>query len=406
MKKNNIKASVALALYFFTGCSLADQYMFMLPADISPSDSSQIEKPTSPEEEDNSGGWLRYFHEINTLKYTSLLEDWGSNRDEAFFYDPRGLSDSTIPKGRFGVSSIGTISINETPLTHVNFMSGVKSADIINVINNRGMSNIGGMRDLQIVQTLNLNNNNIKNLDSLLNLRFARLINLTGNPELNDISGLKNLNIPKNTGYPPSPTASINLEKFSISNKNKPNAGSSFCNSMEAGAIGVSLYANRSYVSGGYAKDVCNSDSEWIDFVHSLSYSWQRYISVSTINSIQTYASSVDLSNKGLRNQDLPNSQYPIVNTSVLDLSGNRIDNLGFLSGVKSAFTINLKDNPLLDDISGLSGFERGEVYFDKSIFAKVPAAESLFCLGMKNDSVRVFVNNVGLRPESNDICK
>lgn len=395
-----------LALSFFSGCSLADQYVFMLPADISPNDSSQIEKPTTPEEEDNNGGWLRYFHEINTLKYSALLEDWGSNRDEAFFYDPRGLNDSTIPKGRFGVSSIGTISINETPLTHVNFMSGVKSADIINIINNRGMSNIGGMKDLQIVQTLNLNNNDIKNLDSLLNLRFARLINLTGNPELNDISGLKNLNIPKNTGYPPSPTASINLEKFSISNKNKPNAGSSFCNSMEAGAIGVSLYANRSYVSDGYAKDVCNSDSEWIDFVHSHSYSWQNYISVSTITSIKSYASSVDLRNKGLRNQDLPGSQYPIIETTVLDLSDNRLDNIGFLGRVKSALTINLKGNPLLDDISGLSGFERGEVYFDKSIFAKVPAAESPFCLGMKNDSVRVFVNNVGLRPESNDICK
>lgn len=405
MKKNNVKASVALALSFFSGCSLADQYMFMLPVDISLSDSLQIEKPTSPEEEDNSGGWLRYFHEINTLKYTSLLEDWGSNRDEAFFYDPRGLSDSTIPKGRFGVSSIGTMTINGTPLTHINFMVGVKRADIINIFNNRDMSSIDGMRDLEFVNTLHIYNNNIKNLDSLLNLKFARIITLSGNPQLNDITGLRNLYVQKNSDYPPHPTATIQFDDQNLRHKNKPNAGSSFCNSVESGAIQI-------YLSGwktGYAKDVCNSDSEWIDFVHSLSssWSWGRYISVSTINSIQTYASSVDLSNKGLRNQDLPNSQYPIVNTSALDLSGNRIDNLGFLSGVKSAITINLKDNPLLDDISGLSGFERGDVYFDKSIFAKVPVAESQFCLGMKNGNVEVFVKNVGaLRPESNDICK
>ncbi len=406
MKGSNTKASVALALYFFTGCSLAEQYMFMLPLDISPSDSSQIEKPISPEEEDNSGGWLRYFHEINTLKYTSLLEDWGSNGDTAFFYDPRGLSDSTIPKGRFGVSSIGTMKIYGTPLTHVNFMAGVKRADSINLFNNTGMSNIDGMRDLEFVKNLYIYNSNIKNLDSLLNLKFAMIIKLNGNPQLNDITGLRNLYVEKNPDpeYRFQPTATIEFDDENLRQKNKPNAGSSFCNSVESGAIEIILSAG---LKMGYAKDVCNSDSEWIDFVHSLSSSWARYVSVSTINSIQTYASSVNLSNKGLRNQDLPNSQYPIVNTSVLDLSGNRIDNLGFLSGVKSAITINLKDNPLLDDISGLSGFERGDVYFDKSIFAKVPVAESQFCLGMKNGNVEVFVNNVGaLRPESNDICK
>lgn len=402
MKRNNTKASVALALSFFSGCSLADQYMFMLPVDISPSDSSQIEKPTSPEEEDNSGGWLRYFHEINTLKRTSLLEDWASNRDEAFFYDPRGLSDSTIPKGRFGVSSIGTMTINGKPLTHINFMVGVKRADIINILNNRDMSNIDGMRDLEFVNTLNMYNNNIKNLDSLLNLKFARIITLYGNPQLNDITGLRNLYIQKNSEYPPHPTAIIIFDTENLRHKNKPSAGSDFCKSVESDGIEIQLSGRKL----GKAKDVCNSDSEWIDFVHSHSYSWQNYISVSTITSIKSYASSVDLRNKGLRNQDLPSSQYPIIETTVLDLSDNRLDNVGFLGGVKSALAINLKGNPLLDDISGLSGFERGEVYFDKSIFAKVPTPESPFCLGMKNDSVRVFVNNVGLRPESNDICK
>ena len=193
MKKNNIKASVALALSVFSGCSVADQYMFMLPADISPSDSSQIENPTLPEDEDNNGGWLRYFHEINTLKYTSLLEDWASNRDEAFFYDPRGLNDSTIPKGRFGVSAIGNMTINGTSLTNVNFMRGVKRAGIINIFYNKGMSNIDGIKDLEFVDILSLYNNNIKNLNSLQNLKFARSIELSGNPQLNDITGLRNL---------------------------------------------------------------------------------------------------------------------------------------------------------------------------------------------------------------------
>jgi hypothetical protein len=402
MKKNNIKASVALALSVFSGCSMADQYMFMLPADISPSDSSQIENPTSPEEEDNNGGWLRYFHEINTLKYTSLLEDWGSNRDEAFFYDPRGLSDSTIPKGRFGVSSIGKMTINGTPLTHINFMKGVKSADIINVFYNKNMSNIDGIKDLEFVNILSLYNNNIKNLDSLLSLKFARSIELSGNPQLNDITGLRNLYIQKNSDYPPHPTAIIIFDKESLRHKNKPSAGSNFCKSVELGGIEIQLSGG----GQGRAKDVCNSDSEWIDFVHSLSYSWQNYISVSTIASVKSYASSVDLSNKGLRNQDLPGSRYPIVDTTVLNLSSNRLDNLGFLGDVKSAFAIDLKGNPLLDDISGLSEFERGEVYFDKSIFAKTPASDSLFCLGMNNGNVRVFVNGSGLRPESNDICR
>lgn len=224
----------------------------------------------------NSEEWLTYFHSIGQLTEANHLNEWNTLQLQAFIGngDRNSINDESLPQSSFGVTEIFSFLVENTAMTHVNFMQGVKNinhsfifvnaelnditglSDLNPIQNNLSLQlqinkldNLNGLQNITSLKSLNLQINELKNLDELINLEnVTEYVYIRYNPELTDISGLQNLFLSTVKVYIDDPTQYTT----------KIPTGSTFCNSLLSFSTDSDSYPV--YYQGNKVpfSDICN----------------------------------------------------------------------------------------------------------------------------------------------------
>lgn len=132
------------------------------------------------------------------------------------------LLDSEIPKGTFGLNTIGFLGLTGNKLTNVDFLAGVVDSTQSLELDRNNLTNLNGLSSLKIQRDyFKLQKNSFTSLNGLQNLAQIRSLHIYDNPQLIDISAISNLGS-YGTVYMDNP----------IQYKSKPKIGSVFCNSI------------------------------------------------------------------------------------------------------------------------------------------------------------------------------
>tara|TARA_Y100000588_G_scaffold238217_1_gene251920 strand:- start:5612 stop:6445 length:834 start_codon:yes stop_codon:yes gene_type:complete len=224
----------------------------------------------------NSEEWLTYFHSIGQLTEANHLNEWNTLQLHAFIgnAERNSINDESLPQSSFGVTEIFDFLVENTVMTHVNFMQGVKNinsnfafvnaelnditglSDLNPIQNNLSLQlqinkldNLNGLQNITSLKSLNLQINELKNLDELINLEnVIEYIYIRYNPELTDISGLQNLSLSTVKVYIDDPTQYTT----------KVPIGSTFCNSLSNFTIDSDSYPVDYQGSKVPFSDICN----------------------------------------------------------------------------------------------------------------------------------------------------
>ncbi len=283
--------------------------------------------------------WLNLFHNKGLFLNYSSQENIGANQN--YSMNSKGLDNNNIPsESILFKNSAYTVNFSDNGFTNVDFLSNLKNVSYgtysgytpkIDLTGNL-LNNISGLSSLEYIGINNVNSG----------LYFEPSSTFT------DLSPLYNLS----QGYV---RLGRNAEEFDV-NQNKLDWNTTTCANISSGKVRY-YGASNALMS---AADFCTTDDDWMNFFHDqglfLTIGSQASISAST---------TIDLSDRGLNDSDLPNESWTIPHLLTLDLSGNNLTHVNFLSSlnvVKHYYTqskyntyLDLKGNPL-NDISGLSG--------------------------------------------------
>tara|TARA_Y100001960_G_scaffold318116_1_gene387413 strand:- start:2797 stop:15378 length:12582 start_codon:yes stop_codon:yes gene_type:complete len=355
--------------------------------------------------------FLKVFDKSNAFANYYSLQEWLTTNTTASL-SSLDLTNADIPDGEIGVVSLYRLNISENNLTNIDFMQSVEESrysldfsfnNIENVnglqnlttstrdilLNNNNITDLTGLEKLEEVgddyhQTVTLygtnvhlygnpgvrtsnidfRNNQLTNVDGLSGLRDLTYTNLyiSKNPSLTDITGLSNLNsityktdrhcnswdyrarCDYTTFYHYYYLFVDSPEQYT----EKPETNSTFCVNLKAGKI-VSLRETDNVRMT--PADLCNITDEWLKLFHSYDQiKWEVDPNVINTNNL-----TINLSNNGITNADLPAVDFSFSTPYDINFSENSLTDVNFMNPLTaSRYLLELSNNNI-SDISGLS---------------------------------------------------
>ena len=257
------------------------------------------------------------------------------------------------------INNVGSIS-NNLDLTVNNKLEIVTIKDLSRVGRNIIVSNLPSLKEFSLsnIENINLNltlTNNPELTKVTLNnvQKIGRNTKIENNPKLNDLSGLANL-------YKVGTTFDIDEpSQYTI----LPDYETPFCRGITASDI-IPEY-NTDFVS---ILNLCNNVPEhaiWLDIFHS--YNQMREVDTIFEWDLDENKSNVNLSNKGLSENDFPD--FPINSSKlyIFNISNNSFTQLDILDNLTEIRDSLYAQNNLINDISNLYQLTRVENKLDLS---------------------------------------
>lgn len=226
-----LKNKIIFSLLFMTALSSVAGERYRFQTELYP---KKTETPDEPKE--NGEEWRNFFLAANVtfkdrIKFSSSVTARGIdtpqkwNQGGVSWYITMyniGLLDSEIPKGTFGLNSIGFLGLSGNKLTNVDFLAGISESTQSLELERNGLVNLKGLSNLKVQKDyFKLQKNSFTSLNGLQNLTQIRSLHIYDNPQLTDISAISNL-ASYGTVYMDDPSQY----------KSKPKIGSVFCNSI------------------------------------------------------------------------------------------------------------------------------------------------------------------------------
>ncbi|MND11976.1 hypothetical protein D3C87_505000 [compost metagenome] len=389
IKKSSI--SLLMLLLVATAADAERSYNIIVRLNASPQTGGPIDggDATGPAGGDGKS-WLSFFQNKGSLSSLTNINQWRkSDKQGSVLLSNRKLANTSLPGGTLGTAEIYDIDMSNNHLSNLNFMNGVKESHNIVMSDNRNL-NINGLKSLESVSTLDLKNTYTNDFSSLSNLRSADYINLgieldtLSEPTItiNSMAGLGNISTPQN-GNKIKIVLPYEANLVSISPTiSRLKYSTPLCRAIEAGRASVAIFlpteVDENGKPGGFIEydyfgtAVCDGD-EWMTFFHKANGSYQEYM----------VATNPGMENKSMRitsremGEAIPKTPYPQRWLGRLDLDGDYVENIDFLSmvtrldeitiensginninglgNVSSANYITLRNMPGLKDISALS---------------------------------------------------
>jgi len=382
VKTMKLKKIALLALAYSINANSSDSYDIRLYIDGIRAPEISTPTVSDPALEPNPSDWIRFFR-MRGVSIPSHYIDFSTAAEDKLRlragWTP-AVTDSMLPQGTLGTERIYSLDFDQSDISHVNFMRGVKYVDWL----------------LELGVTKNL-----KSLDGLQDLVGAYQIELMpydeGRPTLLDISGLKNLKFVDNIwlkyqtkivdftplsgvigSYTPSRTAVLHLQMFPFELTSKLMWNTPVCQAMKNKKVIVSfthykirMYASNSEViSSPYPGSFCKSGDFWIDAINIRSRKNWPYL-FTEADLPDPYSDSYtdatldlgafEFGSKAVTENTFPGPQLPerfSGYTNIL-LSRTELTNLNLLGGLNKITNLTMEQSTKLTDITALRKFSK-----------------------------------------------
>lgn len=365
----------------------------------------------------NTSGWIAFLQAHN--QWNGYLTETDIKATDNIMLTGYRYSNEDLPTGTVGVPELSTIQLTRNSIDDLSFLNGTKIKTLLSDENPITDFSSFPQEDYFL---LSLKKNNITDLSMLSHLKNVKYLYLQDNP-FTSIKPLENIE-------------SADIIRISSDVKsldeytNKLDLSSNFCQKIKTNEI--SIYKD-------YKKEsailLCDISDDWVVFLHG-----HNQLTSITDSSEITISSTINLSNKGLNDADMP--LYPLTTgdgaVRTFNLMNNNLTHVNFFSeltktqATSSSYGINLENNPISDP-SGLSGLTevghikfsdaatftnlssfynltKGYVYLDRDLrdfeeYANNIDYNSPLCQGIANGQVNLIYLNAG-SVEKMEICE
>ena len=268
---------------------------------------------------DPNTAWLNFFKANGELTSFINLKEWENSEVLA---DVSGLSltNGSIPSSLMRITSLGSLDFSNNDLANAFFLNNI--------------TQVGG--------TINLSENRLSNFGAVGNLTTAGNVILNGNSNVVSIQPLENIASANNVTID-SPTQYTE----------KPNFDTTFCEAVKR--LNVRVFDTTRRLS---IKDVCSNvstEDQWLNFFQAEHNTLlnPKLNELSEWNLKNGVASIIG--EQEINNSVFPTNPLPAPSVFAIEISGQQINNVNFLSQVTEVRSRLILADNVISDISGLS---------------------------------------------------
>jgi len=279
--------------------------------------------------------WLQYLISNTGITASSMSEL--NNLTSNISLNKSTMTNSAIPQYPMGLNSIGSLSISNTGFTDLDFLQELNSANNITISDNRNLTTLAGLNNLESVTNFHLARNQyITDLDPLLSLKSGN-IDLSNQTNITSIYGLKNFQTGKVFIY--------SVKYYDTFESTDP-----ICTALLNKTVSIST-SNYSYSASSF----CKGDSEWLTYLAKFNKDLNT-LHITDLSNLTTTLVIHNNSNFITNNSNLPPYNMGLSSMYGINITNTSFENISFMSDLKSINRLYITSNPDLTSYTGLEG--------------------------------------------------
>lgn len=263
--------------------------------------------------------WINFYHKYNI--YNEITEE-ASLSGLSLSFPNKSLQSDNLPLYQYPVNSVNKVELQNNKLSDLSFFPN----------------------SFSISGPVNLENSGISNVSELVRVSaFNEKLNISYNPLIKSISELSSLNFNK----PSTGAFELYLDPPQQYTE-KLISGLSLCDKIASGDVKVRSN-NETLMS---YDDYCSISTDWIGMYHKFNIYNNATDDSELFNSYVVFR---EYNGLFVTDEDIPNTTYPASRVDGITVYKTELTNIDFLSSISSSEYINIDSNANLTQINGLS---------------------------------------------------